>query len=139
MTDSGWQGKQMKYARGFFKVLFGLFALDAGRNWVQWTFFPDVAMEFFQVHAETLWGLNMLKTDMTGGVAASGVFAAMYLLRGKNWLPPAIAIVSVFLVTRLIHMFVDGSTPMLWAGIGYEAVYLVTALFLLQTEPTEQT
>ena len=127
----------MKYGRIFAKVVFGLFVLDTGRNWVQWTFFPDSAMEFFQVSAESVFGMNMLKTDMTAGVAVSGVFALLYFIRGKVWLAPAIVVVSVFLVTRLINIAMDGSTGTLWAGIGYELLYFATALFLLKTEPRE--
>ena len=125
----------MKYGRVLAKVLFGLFVLDIARNWIQWTFFPEAAMAFFQVSADGLFGLNMLKTDMTAGVAVSGVFAVLYFVRGKSWLPPAIVVVSVFLVTRLINMAMDGATGMLWAGIGYELVFFATALFLLKTEP----
>jgi len=125
----------MKYGRIFAKVLLGLFILDIARNWIQWTFFPEVAMAFFQVSAEGLFGLNMLKTDMTAGVAVSGVFALLYFIRGKVWLAPAIVVVSVFLVTRLINMAMDGATGTLWAGIGYELVFFATALFLLKTEP----
>lgn len=125
----------MKYGRIFAKVLFGLFLLDAARNWVQWTFFPDSAMEFFQVGAKGVFGMNMLKTDMTAGVAVSGVFALLYFVRGKVWLAPAIVVASVFLVTRLINIALDGSTGMLWAGIGYELLFFATALFLLKTEP----
>lgn len=125
----------MKYGRIFAKVLFGLFLLDAARNWVQWTFFPDSAMEFFQVGAEGVFGMNMLKTDMTAGVAVSGLFALLYFVRGKVWLSPAIVVASVFLVTRLINIAMDGSTGMLWTGIGYELLFFATALFLLKTEP----
>ena len=130
-------GTAMKYGRIFAKILFGLFVLDIARNWIQWTSFPEVAMEFFQVSAEGVFGMNMLKTDMTAGVAVSGVFALLYFVRGKVWLAPAIVVVSVFLVTRLINMAMDGSTGMLWAGVGYELVFFATALFLQKTEPKE--
>ena len=125
----------MKYARTFVKVIFGLFMLDSCRNWIQWTFFTDAAKEFFQVQSESIWGLNMLKTDMTAGVATSGVFVLLYFLRGKQWLPPAIVLVSVFIVTRLLSMAIDGTTGMLWAGIAYEVTFLAAAVFLLKTEP----
>ncbi len=125
----------VKYSRILAKCLFVLFMLESGRNWVQWTFFPDTQMNFFQVSAETLWGINMLKTDMTSGVAASGLFVLLYFLRGKQWLPPAIALVSVFLVTRAISLVMDGVSAMLWAGVAYELVYLAIAVFLFRTEP----
>ena len=125
----------MKYARVFVKVIFGLFMLDSCRNWIQWTFFTDIAKEFFQVQSEGIWGLNMLKTDMTAGVATSGVFVLLYFLRGKQWLPPAIVLVSVFIVTRLLSMAIDGASTMLWAGVAYEVTFLAAAVFLLRTEP----
>lgn len=124
-----------KIGRIIAQVLFFLFMLDATRNWVQWTFMTEIALETFQVSADTLWGINMLKTDMTSGVATSGVFAALYFLRGKQWLPPAMVLVSVYFITRGISLIVDGTTPMLWAGMAYEGVYFLAALTIYKTEP----
>ena len=113
------------------KILFFLFMLDQARNWITWTFFPADAMTLFEVSANSVpWGINMLKTDMTSGVAAAGVCAFLYFLRGPQWLPPAMVIVSVFLVTRGISLIVDGTSTMLWFGMLYEFLYLAAAYIL---------
>lgn len=119
------------------QVLFFLFMLDQARNWITWTFYPESAMALFQVSAETVWGINMLKTDMTSGVAAAGVCALLYFVRGAQWLPPAIVIVSVFLVTRGISLIVDGTTAMLWYGMLYEGAYFAAAYILWRHHQSE--
>ncbi len=92
--------------------------------------FTESALELFEVSAETLWGTNMLKTDMTSGVAAAGRCAFLYFVRGRQWLPPAMLITSVFLVTCGISLIVGGTSTMLWFGMLYEFVYLAAAFIL---------
>lgn len=116
------------------KVYIGLLGLILISMWALWFISPEMAQELCQVKADSITGINMLKSDMGGAVLIIGLFIFLYFFKGKKWLFPAIVSTAAILVTRTLSMIIDGASINVVSGIAMEALAVLAFYFILKAD-----
>jgi len=119
------------------KVLIGLVSLMLLYTWARWFFEPAAMYALYEVNAETVAGINMLKANMSSGVLAIAVLSLIYLFKGRKWLLPSMVAVACMLFTRIGFMILEGSAPQVLTGIGMEAFVLILWIILYRLDKKE--
>ena len=121
------------------KVLIGLVSLMLLFTWSRWFFEPEAMYELYEVSAETITGINMLKANMSSGVLAIAVLGLLYLIKGRMWLLPSMVAVACMLITRIGFMLIEGSAPQVLTGIAMEAFTLILWIVLYRLDTSNNT
>ena len=121
------------YLRLGVKILVSLVAAVLIAMWVGWFVQPEAIMSVYEVSANSLYGLNMLKSDMGGFVLTLGILTLLAVWRGGPWFAPALLAQGVVLGTRCLSVALDGFVSSLWVGIMLEVTVLAATLWLFQT------
>ncbi|NME72582.1 hypothetical protein [Flammeovirga aprica] len=126
----------MKVVKVILKVLLGLMGLVLVYNGFKWAFLPENNLNTNGIIANTILGINMIKSDIGAPLMAIGLFQVLFVLGRKEFFFPLIIISLLYFVVRLVSYFVDGSHPIIEIGLVMEVVVplLNTVLFKLINE-----
>ena len=116
------------------KVFLGVNGLLLISIWARWLFAPGAMLEQTEIATEGVTGTNMLKSGMGGSVLIIGLFIFLYLLKGRNWLYPAMVATAALLGTRIMSIILDGATEMTWFVAGLELLAVFAMWFLMRRE-----
>ncbi len=112
------------------KIFIGLIALLLLKQGFMWSFLPEMSLESNNIATNSNLGLNMIKSDMGGGLFSVSIFLLLYVIKGQKWFLPATIMVGFFLVIRTISYIMDGYHQMIVIVIVVEALILVALLVL---------
>lgn len=107
------------------KVIIGLISAMLLFTWARWFFDPSAMYTLYEVNAETVTGINMLKANMSSGVLIIAVLSFLYIFKGRQWLLPSMIAVACMLFTRIAFMLIEGAAPQVLTGIGLETFVLI--------------
>ncbi len=99
-------------------------------TWGRWFVDTPALLEQYELQALSTIALNALKTSMGGAILIIAVFIVLYLIKGKKWLYPIAISSGALLVSRLISVFQDGHTTMIWVGVIFEILIILAAIYL---------
>jgi hypothetical protein len=120
------------------KIFIALIALLLLKQGFMWSFLPEMRLESNNIVTNSNLGLNMIKSDMGGGLFSVAIFLLLYVIKGKKWFLPATIMVGFFLVIRTISFIMDGYHQMIVIVIVVEVLILV-ALFVLNKLQSKKT
>ena len=127
----------MKILNQGLRIFIGLIAVVLLVNGFQWAFAPQNLLDTYGIAADSQLGMNMLKSDIGGGLISAAIFLLMFALRKGFWFYPAIIATGAYLVIRIASLIVDGSHPTVLFGIGLEAFVAIVLLILRRMELSE--
>lgn len=102
--------------------------LDGPRNSLG--LFPAANLTDNDITATSPLALNMIKTDIGGGLIAASTLIGLFALKGNQWFVPAAIITGAYLILRTISWTVDGSHPMIISGVVLEALVLAALFYV---------
>lgn len=120
------------------RVLLGLMGLTLLFSGFMWAFLPESNLETNEIIANSILGLNMIKSDIGAPLMAVGLFQILFVFgRSQFFLPLVITSLLYFLV-RTVSFFVDGSHSTIVIGIVMELMVplLNVALYRLMKNTT---
>lgn len=120
------------------RVLLGLMGLTLLFSGFMWAFLPESNLETNEIVANSILGLNMIKSDIGAPLMAIGLFQILFVFgRSQFFLPLVITSLLYFLV-RTVSFFVDGSHSTIVIGIVMELMVplLNVALYRLMKNTT---
>ena len=119
------------------RIFIGLTAIVLAVNGFLWSFIPAGNLDTYSITTNTATGINMLKSDIGGGLFAAAIFLFMYAWRRGFWFYPAIIATGSYLLVRTVSLIVDGSHPTVFAGIALEALVAIVLVVLWRMELAE--
>ncbi|MBV7328446.1 hypothetical protein KFU94_09340 [Chloroflexi bacterium TSY] len=119
------------------RVFLGLVAVILLGSGFMWSFLPAGNLETYGIAVDGALGLNMIKSDIGGGLFMAGISVLMYAWKRGFWFYPAIIATLSYLVVRVVSLIADGSHPTLLFGIGLETLVAIVLLALWRMESTE--
>ena len=119
-----------KYVVLGLKVFSGLIALYLIATWSRWFIQPGVMLDRLDVSATSVFGLNMLKSDMGGFVLTIGILILVAIWKGGAWYSSALVAMSAILGTRLMSAVQDGGATAIWYAVVIEGVALAVMVLL---------
>lgn len=120
----------MKIASGVCKWFLVVVSLILMVQGIRWGFFPASNLADNEITATSPLALNMIKSDIGGGLIAASVLIGLFALKGNQWFFPAAVITAAYLVVRTLSWLVDGTHPMIVSGVVLEAIVLAALFFL---------
>lgn len=112
------------------KIFIGLIALLLLKQGFMWSFLPETSLESNNIVTNSNLGLNMVKSDMGGGLFSVAIFLLLSVIKGQKWFLPSTIMVGFYLVIRTISFIMDGYHQVIVSVIVIE-VLILTALFAL--------
>lgn len=112
------------------RVLLGLLGLTLLVNGFMWAFLPETNMETDGIIANSVLGLNMIKSDIGAPLMAVGLFQLLFVLGRNEFFLPLVIIASSYFVVRTVSFFVDGSHLLIIIGIVMELLVPVLNMAL---------
>lgn len=121
------------------KIFLGLIALLLISTWGRWFVDTQAILDQYQVAAETITGINALKSGMGGAALIIGIFVILYFFNGSRWLLPVIISTGALLLTRVLSLLFDGFSETGFIGVVLEILLIAAAAFLWsqRTKSTE--
>ena len=119
------------------RVFIALVAVVLLANGFLWSFLPAGNLETYNIMADTAVGINMIKSDIGGGLLMAAISLLMYAWQRGFWFYPAIIATGSYLLVRTVSLIVDGSHPRILLGIGLEAVVAFVLVVLWRMELSE--
>ena len=111
------------------RIALGLMGLTLLYSGFMWAFMPADNLIANDIVAQSILGLNMVKSDIGGPLMAVGLMQLLFVFGKQQFLWPLVLISLSYFAVRTTSLIVDGSHPMIIAGIAMEL--LVPALNLL--------
>lgn len=112
------------------KIFLGLIALLLISTWVRWFVDTQAILDQYQVAAETITGINALKSGMGGAALIIGIFFILYFFYGSRWLLPVIISTGALLLTRVVSLLADGFSETGFIGVVLEILLIAAAAYL---------
>lgn len=98
--------------------------------WIRWFVDTDGMLMQYELTAMSSNALNALKTGMGGAILTLAAFILLYFINGSRWLLPIAVSSAAFLLSRFIGIVQDGSNTTIWAGVFFEILIIIAALYL---------
>ena len=111
----------------FLRIFLGLTALVLLAQGAAWAFVPEFNMVMNGIQVNSPLGLNMVKSDIGGGLLAAGAFLALYALKGGHWFYPTAIVAGSYAGVRLVSCITDGWDPLAAFGVGLEILVVLAA------------
>ena len=92
-----------------------------------WAFVPEFNMVMNGIQVNSPLGLNMVKSDIGGGLLAAGAFLALYALKGGHWFYPTAIVAGSYAGVRLVSCITDGWDPLAAFGVVLEVLVVLAA------------
>lgn len=112
------------------RVFLGLIGLALIFQGFMWSFLPESNLEMNGIQISSILGINMVKSDIGGGLLAAGTFLGLFSLKGKHWFYPSVIIASAYFLVRAISLITDGYHETVVIGVILEGFVIVAALIL---------
>ena len=112
------------------RVFLGLVAAILVLQGGMWGFFPESNLATNSIEVSNALGINMIKSDIGGGLVAAGLFILLFLFKGRMWFLPSVIIAGSYLIIRTVSLVVDGSHPTILIGIALESLVLIALIGL---------
>lgn len=110
-----------------FLALVGAILLLQG---IMWGFFPETNLATNSIEVSNALGLNMIKSDIGGGLVAGGLFLLLFVFQGNKWFWPMMILGSAFLIIRTVSFISDGYHETIVLGIVLEALVVLSLIGL---------
>lgn len=112
------------------KIFLGLVGLTLLFQGFMWAFLPEANLAANEISTDSILGINMIKSDIGGGLLAAGAFLVLFALKGRQWFYPTVIIAGGYFLVRTVSFLTDGYHPTIVIGVVLEGVVLVVAYFL---------
>lgn len=122
----------MKATITILRIFLGLIGVTLVFQGFMWSFMPEANLEMNEIVAESVLGINMIKSDIGGALLAAGTFLVLFALKGGQWFYPTVIIAGSYFMVRTVSFITDGYHQTILIGVILEGIVVAASILLNQ-------